>query len=270
MTAPRGRPRKSARAPGLQPPGLPRPSRAPRAAVSARPPAPSRQKPGTFGDRIREARQRAGVGLRALAAELRITPSYLSDIENAKSPSPQAPGGDRPEAVPGPGRASGSRRASDTCAGWPRRYACSAGSRASAWARRTSRPWNGRWSAWQGAHSPGYRGAGAVPGPRKPSVCPDPPSLSRLRPRRKSQSRSSLLWTPPGERALGVSLPGITAGSPPPRAARCRPPKASRAQHKQAGARSYPAALMVQPIPAVMCEQVILQGSSRTRAQATV
>jgi len=38
--------------------------------------------PHRLGDRIREARLRAGVGLRAMAAELGVSPSYLSDIEN--------------------------------------------------------------------------------------------------------------------------------------------------------------------------------------------
>ncbi len=37
-----------------------------------------------LGDRIRQARERSGVRLRALAAELGISPSYLSDIENGK------------------------------------------------------------------------------------------------------------------------------------------------------------------------------------------
>ena len=36
----------------------------------------------TLGDRIREARQSHGWGLRELARDLAITPSYLSDIEN--------------------------------------------------------------------------------------------------------------------------------------------------------------------------------------------
>jgi len=37
-----------------------------------------------LGDRIRQAREQSGVRLRALAAELGISPSYLSDIENGK------------------------------------------------------------------------------------------------------------------------------------------------------------------------------------------
>lgn len=36
----------------------------------------------TLGDVLREARVAADVSLRTLAAELKITPSYISDIEN--------------------------------------------------------------------------------------------------------------------------------------------------------------------------------------------
>lgn len=36
----------------------------------------------SFGEMLREARVKKGVSLRSLAAELKITPSYLSDIEN--------------------------------------------------------------------------------------------------------------------------------------------------------------------------------------------
>lgn len=38
--------------------------------------------PTTFGHRIREARLRMGLGLRELARQLDLTPSYISDIEN--------------------------------------------------------------------------------------------------------------------------------------------------------------------------------------------
>ncbi len=36
----------------------------------------------SFGETLREARVKKGVSLRSVAAELDITPSYLSDIEN--------------------------------------------------------------------------------------------------------------------------------------------------------------------------------------------
>jgi transcriptional regulator with XRE-family HTH domain len=37
---------------------------------------------GTLGDRIRKRRTELALGLRALAQELGVSPSYLSDIEN--------------------------------------------------------------------------------------------------------------------------------------------------------------------------------------------
>ncbi len=39
-------------------------------------------RPASFGETLRDARVKKGVSLRSLAAELKITPSYLSDIEN--------------------------------------------------------------------------------------------------------------------------------------------------------------------------------------------
>ena len=36
----------------------------------------------SFGETLRDARVKKGVSLRSLATELKITPSYLSDIEN--------------------------------------------------------------------------------------------------------------------------------------------------------------------------------------------
>jgi transcriptional regulator with XRE-family HTH domain len=39
-------------------------------------------RPASFGETLRDARIKKGVSLRSLAAELKITPSYLSDIEN--------------------------------------------------------------------------------------------------------------------------------------------------------------------------------------------
>jgi transcriptional regulator with XRE-family HTH domain len=45
----------------------------------------------TFGAFVRNRRQNLGITLRELAAELQMTPSYLSDIENGKraAPSPR-------------------------------------------------------------------------------------------------------------------------------------------------------------------------------------
>lgn len=40
------------------------------------------QSPDSFGDFIREGRKARGLGLRELARNLEIAPSYLSDIEN--------------------------------------------------------------------------------------------------------------------------------------------------------------------------------------------
>lgn len=44
----------------------------------------------TFGQAVREARRRKGYTLRDLAVFVKVTPSYLSDIENDR----RSPGGD--------------------------------------------------------------------------------------------------------------------------------------------------------------------------------